>query len=65
MHKPRHMHVTDSPHPALTLQLITNLLSEVTICSLNREVTLARNTAVPLNVNFSQNRIGRFDSLKL
>jgi len=33
------MHVTDSPHPALTLQLITNLLSEVTICSLNCEVT--------------------------
>ena len=53
------MHVTDSPHPALTLQLITNLVSEVTICSLNCEVTLARNTAVRLNVNFSQNRLGR------
>ena len=59
------MHVTDSPHPALTQQLITNLVSEVSICSLNREVTLARNTAVLLNVNFNQNRLGRFNLLKL
>lgn len=59
------MHVTDSFLPALTLQLITHLVSEVTICSLNRKVTLARNTAVRLDVNFSQNKLGRFNLLKL
>lgn len=59
------MHVTDSFLPALTLQLITHLVNEVTICSLNRKVTLARNTAVRLDVNFIQNKLGRFNLLKL